>query len=470
MAEGSFVDLAGGRNYEGGVTVFVVVSCMVAAMDGLIFGYDVGISGVTSMEQFLTKFFPSVHERMKNASVHENVYCKFDSHILTLFTSSPYVSASAASFFASSITRVYGRQPTMLLGGLVFFVGSILNGVANNIILLITGRLVLGLGVGFSYQSIPVYLSEMAPEKIRGALNIGFQMAISIGIFVANIVNYGTSKIKGGWGWRVSLALAAVPAVMIGKPEKAKKMLQRIGGTVNVQEEFEDILEASEAATKVEYPWRNILHPKYRPHLVICTFVPFFKQLTGVNVIMFYAPVLFLILGFGKQASLMSAAITGAVNVLATLVSIFAVDRFGRKILFLQGGFQMFVCQHEVWSGWSRNIDKDRSRPCNVLDLHLYLAAYAWSWGPLGWLVPSEICPVLEIRSAGQAMNVSVNMFFTFFIAQGFLYMLCHLKYGLFYFFSGFLAIMTVFVALFVPETKCVPIEEMNRVWKAHWF
>lgn len=98
-----------------------------------------------------------------------------------------------------------------------------------------------------------------------------------------------------------------------------------------------------------------------------------------------------------------------------------------------------------------------------------YVAAYAWSWGPLGWLVPSEICS-LETRSAGQAINVGVNMLFTFFIAQAFLTMLCHLKFGLFFFFAGFVVIMTIFIVLFFPETKNVPIEEMNRVWKSNWF
>lgn len=493
MAGGAFV-AQGGRHYEGGVTVFVVVTCLVAAMGGLIFGYDLGISGgVTSMEQFLIKFFPSVHKKMTDETGNENAYCKFDSHLLTLFTSSLYVAALVASFFASTITRVFGRKPTMFLGGLVFLVGSILNGVAEGIVVLIIGRLLLGVGVGFANQSVPVYLSEMAPAKIRGALNMGFQMAITIGILVANLVNYGTAKIKGGWGWRVSLALAAVPAIMMtigaiflpetpnsilerGNQEKAKKMLQRIRGTDNVEEEFQDLLEASEAAKQVDHPWTNILQPRYRPQLVICSLIPLFQQFTGINVIMFYAPVLFMTLGFGDEASLMSAVITGVVNVVATVVSIATVDKFGRRILFLEGGVQMIICQIAVgvMIGMKFGVNGLGTLTSTEANLVLfficaYVAAFAWSWGPLGWLVPSEICP-LEIRSAGQAINVSVNMFFTFIIAQGFLALLCHLKFGLFFFFAGFVTIMTIFVAFFVPETKNVPIEEINRVWRAHWF
>jgi len=98
-----------------------------------------------------------------------------------------------------------------------------------------------------------------------------------------------------------------------------------------------------------------------------------------------------------------------------------------------------------------------------------YVAAYAWSWGPLGWLVPSEICS-LEVRFAVQGINVAVNMLFTFVIAQIFLTMLCHLKFDFFFFFAGFVLIMTIFVALLLPETRNVRIEEMNKVWKSHWF
>lgn len=202
----------------------------------------------------------------------------------------------------------------------------------------------------------------MAPAKIRGALNMGFQMAITIGILVAGLINFGTAKIEGGWGWRLSLALAAVPAIMMtigslflpdtpnsilerGHTQKSKEMLQKIRGTENVDTEFQELVDASEAAKRVQHPWRNIFRPRYRPQLVVCILVPFFQQLTGINVIMFYAPVLFKTLGFGDEASLMSAVITGAVNVLATLVSIFTVDRFGRRVLFLEGGVQMIISQ-----------------------------------------------------------------------------------------------------------------------------
>ncbi|XP_028758972.1 sugar transport protein 10-like [Neltuma alba] len=491
MAGGAFVDQSKVRHYEGKVTVFVLLTCFVAAMGGLLFGYDLGITGgVTSMESFLVKFFPSVYRKMKGIN-HESTYCKFDNELLTLFTSSLYLAALVASFFASNTTRILGRKPSMFLGGLFFLVGALLNGFAVNIAMLIIGRLLLGFGVGYCNQSVPVYLSEMAPTKIRGALNMGFQMMITIGILIANLINYRTAKLENGW--RISLGVGAVPALLLcvgslflsdtpnsmierGKRDEAKAMLQKIRGTQNVDEELQDLIEASEAARLVEHPWKNILQPRYRPQLIFCSFIPFFQQLTGINVIMFYAPVLFKTIGFGNDASLMSAVITGCVNVVATLVSIFSVDKFGRRILFLEGGVQMLICQILVGVmiavKFGINGEGSLSKGDANFILFLicaYVAAFAWSWGPLGWLVPSEICS-LEVRSAGQAINVAVNMLFTFAVAQVFLTMLCHLKFGLFFFFACFVVIMTIFIALLFPETKNVPIEEMNNVWKSHWF
>ncbi|CAK7350725.1 unnamed protein product [Dovyalis caffra] len=482
------------KEYPGNLTPFVTVTCIVAAMGGLIFGYDIGISGgVTSMPSFLRKFFPSVYRKQQQDAT-TNQYCQYDSQTLTMFTSSLYLAALSSSIVASTITRKFGRKLSMLFGGVLFCAGAIINGAAKAVWMLILGRILLGFGIGFANQSVPLYLSEMAPYKFRGALNIGFQLSITVGILVANVLNYFFAKIHGGWGWRLSLGGAMVPALIItvgslvlpdtpnsmierGQHDEARTKLKRVRGVDDVDEEFNDLIAASEASKKVEHPWRNLLQRKYRPHLTMAIMIPFFQQLTGINVIMFYAPVLFNTIGFGSNASLMSAVITGIVNVVATMVSIYGVDKWGRRFLFLEGGVQMLICQAVVAACIGAKFGTD-GNPGElpkwyaivvVLFICIYVAGFAWSWGPLGWLVPSEIFP-LEIRSAAQSVNVSVNMLFTFIVAQIFLTMLCHLKFGLFLFFAFFVVLMSIFVYYFLPETKGIPIEEMGQVWKAHWF
>ncbi|KAL3627632.1 Transcription factor stp1 [Castilleja foliolosa] len=483
-----------GKQYPGNLTTYVMVTCVIAAMGGLIFGYDIGISGgVTSMDPFLKKFFPSVY-RKQNADDSTNQYCKFDSVTLTMFTSSLYLAALVSSVVAGTVTRKLGRKLSMLLGGVLFCAGALLNALAQSLWMLIVGRILLGFGIGFANQSVPLYLSEMAPYRYRGALNLGFQMSTTIGILAANVLNYGFAKMKNGQGWRYSLGGAMVPALIIaigslilpetpnslierGNPNEAREKLRRIRGVHDVDREFNDLVAASEESRKIEHPWRNLLRRKYRPHLTMAIAIPFFQQLTGINVIMFYAPVLFKTIGFGSDSSLISAVVTGSVNVLATLVSIYGVDRWGRRFLFLEGGTQMLICQIvvSILIGVKFGVDGNAGDLPQwyallvVLFICIYVAGFAWSWGPLGWLVPSEIFP-LEIRSAAQSLNVCVNMIFTFIVAQVFLTMLCHLKFGLFLFFGFFVVVMTVFIYFFLPETKNVPIEEMAIVWKRHWY
>ncbi|XP_061337252.1 sugar transport protein 1-like [Gastrolobium bilobum] len=482
-----------GKAYPGKLTFRVLVTCVIAAFGGLIFGYDLGISGgVTSMDPFLMEFFPEVYAKEHNLKPSDNQYCTFNSQILTLFTSSLYLAALVASIGASTITRVFGRRLTMISGGVLFLAGAALNGFAQNVSMLIVGRMLLGFGIGCANQSVPIYVSEVAPYKYRGALNMMFQLAITIGIFVANVLNFLFSQMRNGQGWRYSLGFAAVPAIMIiigaiflpdtpsslierGLDEQAKEELIKIRGTRDVDEEFEDLVAASEASRAVKNPWATLLKRRYRPQLTMALAIPFFQQLTGNNVITFYAPVLFKTIGFGATASLMSAMITGATNALATFVSIATVDKFGRRTLFLEGGIQMFICQIVTAVAIASKFGVD-GNPGElpkwyailvVICICVYVAAFAWSWGPLGWLIPSEIFP-LEVRSAAQSVTVSTNMIFTFVIAQIFTSMLCHMKFGLFIFFAFFVAMMTAFIYKFLPETKGVPIEEMTVVWENH--
>jgi len=319
-----------------------------------------------------------------------------------------------------------------------------------------------------------------------------FQLAITLGIFVANVLNYIFAKMENGEGWRYSLGFAAVPAIMIiigaiflpdspsslierGLGEKAKKELIKIRGTTDIEQEFEDLLAASESSKAVKHLWVSLLKRQYRPQLTFAMAIPFFQQLTGMNVIVFYAPVLFKTIGFGANASLMSAMITGGCNAIATLVSIFTVDKFGRRTLFLEGGIQMFICQIVITVAIACKFGIDGNPGMLpkwyaivvVCGICVYVAGFAWSWDPLGWLVPSEIFP-LEVRSAAQSINFSVNMIFTFAIAQIFTTMLCHMKFGLFIFFACFVIVMSTFIYKFLPETKGVPIEEMHIVWQNH--
>lgn len=476
--------------YEGGITSYFIFAVIVAALGGSLFGYDLGVSGgVSSMDDFLKRFFPNVYRR-KQQHLHETDYCKYDNQLLTLFTSSLYFAGLVSTFGASVMTRRYGRRASILFGATNFFIGAVLNASAVHIVMLIFGRLLLGVGIGFGNQAVPLYLSEMSPAKYRGAFNQLFQLTTCLGIMVANIINYFTAKLHP-WGWRLSLGLAVVPALLMfigglflpetpnslveqGRLEEGRTVLEKVRGTKKVDAEFADLIEASEAARAVKHPFRNLLERKNRPQLVIGALgIPAFQQLSGMNSILFYAPVIFESLGMGSSTSLYSSIITSSALVFATFVSMAVVDKYGRRFLFIEAGIQMILSMSVVAIVLALKFGHGVTLPKGdaallVVMVCLFVAAYGWSWGPLGWLVPSEIFP-LETRSAGQSIVVCNNLFWTAVVAQGFLASLCHLRYGIFLLFVCLIIIMSVFIYLLLPETKQVPIEEMAQLWETHW-
>ncbi|CAN6333164.1 unnamed protein product [Urochloa humidicola] len=479
-----------GVEFEAKITATVVMSSVMAATGGLMFGYDIGVSGgLTSMDAFPREFFPSV---LKHDGRKQSNYCKYDNRGLQLFTSSLYLAGLTATLFASYTTRRLGRRRTMLIAGAFFIAGVIFNGAAQSLAMLIVGRILVGCGVGFANHAVPLFLSEIAPARVRGGLNILFQLNITVGILFANLVNCGTNRIRP-WGWRLSLSLAGFPGALLtlgaflvvdtpnslverGRLEEGKAALKKIRGTDDVEPEFNAIMEASRIARKVKHPFRNLLRRRNRPQLVVAVLLQIFQQLTGISAITFYAPVLFTTLGFKTDAALYSAVIIGAVNVLSTLVSVYAVDRAGRRMLLLEAGAYMFLSQAAFAVVFRIKVTDDADgidRAWAVMVVAMvgvFTSSFAWSWGPLGWLVPSEMFP-LEARAAGQSVAVCTNLLFTFVMAQAFLSMLCRLKYAIFAFFAVWDFVMSLFVLFFLPETKNVPIEEMTeRVWKQHWF
>ena len=197
---------------------------------------------------------------------------------------------------------------------------------------------------------MPLYLSEMAPARYRGMFSNGFQFSLCLGALLATVVNYGAAKIAAGWGWRLSLGLAAVPAALLtvgavflpetpnslvqqGKDRgEVRALLQKIRGTDAVDAELDDIVAASAAAQEGGAGGLRMLltRRRYRPQLAMAVLIPSFTQLTGINAIGFYAPVLLRSIGMGESASLLSTIVLVVISSAATLASMFAADRFGR--------------------------------------------------------------------------------------------------------------------------------------------
>ncbi|DBA96840.1 TPA: species-specific tRNA processing [Trebouxia sp. C0006] len=306
-------------------------------------------------------------------------------------------------------------------------------------------RPVVWIQIFFASVSVPIYNSEMAPPHLRGRFNQFYQIILTLFILVAQVINLIinlTNAVR--WGWRLSLGFAFVPSSVLflggiflpdspnsllerGFPEQARKNLEYVRGRKDVDKEFNDLVEAAHIAAQCKNPWGTIFSKKYWPQLVLSACSTTFQQWTGINTLIFYAPQLFLALGTTKNISLIAAIILGACNHLATYVAWWTADIFGRKTLFLQAGFQMagalsvvaisLKCLGEqgVWMAWY------------ILANHLRLWVYAWSWGPLGWLYPTEI-QTLETRSCGLAVASFCNLLFGAVVAQTFLTMLCRLQ------------------------------------------
>ncbi|PNX74984.1 sugar transport protein 5-like, partial [Trifolium pratense] len=271
----------------------------------------------------------------------------------------------------------------------------------------------------------PLYLSETAPPKWRGSFSTGFQFFLGIGVVAAGCINFATSKHT--WGWRVSLGLAVVPALVMtigsflitdtpnslverGKIEQARKALHKIrGSSIDIEPELEELIKFTQVAKSVKQePFKTILKREYRPHLVMAFAIPFFQQLTGINIVAFYSPNLFQSIGLGHDGALISSIILGSVSLTSNLISAGIVDRFGRRILFITGGAVMLV---------------------NLIAVAIVLA------------VVSGVDGSKDI-SKGNAILVLV--------------LLCLYT-------AGF--VMTLFIIFFLPETKGIPLESMYTIW-----
>ena len=280
---------------------------------------------------------------------------QYNDQLLQLFTSSLYIAGMASSLAASRLTRTHGRRALIAAAALAFLAGAALSAGAVHVSMVVIGRVLLGVGVGFGNTVIPLYLSEMAPRHLRGAINILFQLATTLGILGAQLINYGVLRPTVPHGWRISLALVVPPALFLaaasaflpdtpaslhlrGYPDEALSVLKRSRGAAaaaaDVEDEMAEIADASERAVAAEARGKGmLLSREYRPELTMAVMIPFFQQarrregrgvegrgvdhprqtppalppqITGINSIMFYAPVILASVGFGASAALLN--------------------------------------------------------------------------------------------------------------------------------------------------------------------
>ncbi|GJM85329.1 hypothetical protein PR202_ga01770 [Eleusine coracana subsp. coracana] len=525
------VDDGGGRRisgYSSEITFTVVMSCLMAASGGLIFGYDISITGgLTQMKSFLEAFFPDILEKMNNAA--QDAYCIFDSQVLTTFVSSLYLAAMFACLVAGHVTRKVGRRASMLIGASFFFVGAVLNCAAVNIYMLVIGRILLGFAVGFtnqvSYDQNKTGISQCTKllhcttwyakpatrvlcMPVRAGVPCGDRAdAVARGVHEHLPLLPERGHAGGGPGElprqhhpRVGVALLSLgvgvaPSIVIllgaafipdspnslvlrGKVDEARASLRRIRGrSAAVDAELKDIVRAAEEGRRHEAgAFRRIARCEYRPHLVMAVAIPVFFELTGMIVVTIFTPLLFYTVGFTSQKAILGSIITDVVSLASIAAAALAVDRVGRRPLFMAGGGVLLVCL--VGMAWifgaELGADGEKAMPrahavAVVALVCVFTAGFGVSWGPLKWVVPSEIYP-LEVRSAGQGMSEAISLALTFAQTQSFLTMLCSFKYGAFAFNAGWVVVMTAFVAFFLPETKGVPIESLREVWARHWY
>ncbi|KAJ8441687.1 hypothetical protein Cgig2_019074 [Carnegiea gigantea] len=353
MTGGGSIDGGAWRQYDGGVTLFVILICMIGATGGLIFGYGANSGGVTSMDMFLKRFLTMVYRKASVEAGHENPYCKFDSHLLQFSTSSLYLTALVASFFVVVISKKFGRKMSIIHPQWICPECDNAD----------YWSCLLDIRAGFCNQFVPVYFSKMGPAKLREALNIGFQMATTIGILAINLVNYATAKMNYHIGWGLSVGLAAVPAAMVtlgglilpDSPNSLldRRILQKIRGINNVDGEFQDHMEASEASKSVANPWKNIIERKNCLNSSWLSFSPHSNNLQGLKSSCFMHP------SYSKPLDLV-------------LTTFFNGKTYG---IIGEGTFSKGAANFVVFL------------------ICAYDSGFAWSWGPLGWLVPSEIFP-----------------------------------------------------------------------------
>ncbi|OQO04723.1 hypothetical protein B0A48_09646 [Cryoendolithus antarcticus] len=502
---------------EAPVTVKAYLICAFASFGGIFFGYDSGyINGVTGSKVFIELVEGPGATALKGSN-------------LSLITSILSAGTFFGAIIAGDVSDMIGRKWTVIMGCAIYIVGVIIQiAESKGLGCIVAGRLVAGLGVGFESAIVILYMSEICPKKVRGALVAGYQFCITIGILVASCVNYATQNrpdsgsyripigIQFAWGLILGGGLMLLPDspryfVKRGRVEKARNALARLRGQPGDSEYIE--AELAEIIANEEYErsiipagswftgWANCFSGsvfKSNSNLrktILGTSLQMMQQWTGVNFIFYYSTPFLQSTGAIANPFLISLIFT-LVNVCSTPISFYTVEKFGRRPLLVWGALGMLICQFLVAiigvtvgfnktfvnaAGDTRAINLSAVN-AQVAFIAIFIFFFASTWGPGAWIVIGEIFP-LPIRSRGVALSTASNWLWNTIIAVITPYMVGenegNLKSSVFFIWGGLCTCAFVYAFFLVPETKGLSLEQVDQMmaettprtsakWKPH--
>jgi sugar porter (SP) family MFS transporter len=336
-------------------------------------------------------------------------------------------------------------------------------------------RFFLGLGVGSASALVPSYISESAPTDVRGSLSSLFQLAITLGILIAYLVNAAFAS-AGSWRWPVALAfvpalvllvgmyfLPETPRWLVGKDrdEEARRVLSRTRTEEEVEQELQEIRHAEEQEGE-QAGYRELLAPWVRPMLVVGVGLAIFQQFVGINTVIYYAPTIIQSTGLADVASVLATVGIGVVNVLMTIVAIAVIDRVGRKPLLLVGLAGMTVSLVILGAAFAFSGLSGVISWITLAGLMLYIASFAVSFGPVLWVMLPEIFP-LKARGTGTGVSALSNWGANFVVAQAFLPLVAIIgRSAVFWILAGICIVAALFIQFLVPETKGRSLEQIE--------
>jgi SP family arabinose:H+ symporter-like MFS transporter len=427
---------------------------LTSALAGFLFGFDtVVISGAEKTIQTLWGLSPTLHGIAMGSALYGTV---------------------VGSLIGGWPADRFGRKATLLWIGVLYFFGAVGSGLATNVSVFILARVIGGLGIGISTVVAPLYISEIAPPKYRGRLAGMFQFNIVFGILIAFVSNALLAGI-GDNAWRWMLGVAAFPSLLyallcFGLPESPRwlltrennraegiKILQRIrpdAAKSEIEAETNEIMAASSQEPSSSKFWTLRL----RTPILLAILIAFFNQLSGINAILYFAPRIFELTGLGAKAALLQSIGVGVTNLVFTFVGLWLIDRLGRRTLLFIGSFG-YIASLGL-TGWAFFTGHYSIVPACIF---AFIAAHAIGQGAVIWVFISEIFPNRH-RAEGQALGSFTHWIFAALLTTFFPKMVTAFPPGyVFSFFAGMMVLQLIWVKTMVPETKGVPLEQIQK-------